>query len=347
MGDRLVCVGSYTGDSGGSGPGLTVLREDTDGTLSTVGETEVSGCSWIAWHPSLPVGYAVNELDMGRVTAFTLDADGTPGVLATLDSGGAAPCHLSVTPDGRRLLVAHYGSGSVAVLALDARGTPTGRTELAELEGSGPDRERQEAPHAHMVTLDATGTLATVVDLGTDTLWSYRLTPEGRLVDRIASRLPAGCGPRQLVRAGGGRAYVLTELTSELIPLTESAPGVFTPHDGVPTSAGPERNYCAQLCLSEDGRLGWASNRGPDTVTVLALDGTTAPRAVAEYPLGAPWPRHFSLAAGGPAGTRMYAASQHGDAVIGLDLDPATGKPTERVRHAVASPAFVAAVPAR
>ncbi|GAA3879016.1 lactonase family protein [Streptomyces sedi] len=347
MGDRLVCVGSYTGDSGGSGPGLTVLREGQDGALTTVGEAEVSGCSWIAWHPSLPVGYAVNELDMGRVTAFTLDAEGAPRVLDTLDSGGAAPCHLSVTPDGRRLLVAHYGSGSVAVLDLDERGTPARRTELAELEGSGPDRERQEAPHAHMVTLDAAGTLATVVDLGTDTLWSYRLTPEGRLVDRTASRLPAGCGPRQLVRAGGERAYVLTELTSELLQLTESAPGVFTPGAGVPAASGPARNHCAQLQLSDDGRLGWVSNRGPDTVTVFALDDGTAPRVTAEYPLGAPWPRHFSLAGGGPRGARMYAASQHGDVVIGLDLDPVTGVPAERVRHPVASPAFVATVPTR
>ncbi|RMI46049.1 lactonase family protein [Streptomyces triticirhizae] len=342
MGDRLICVGSYTEDSGGSGPGLTVLREDAGGTLSTVAELEVSGCSWLAWHPRLPVGYAVNELDLGGVTAFTLDADGTPRVLGTLDSGGSAPCHLTVTPDGRHALAAHYGSGSVAVLALDERGVPTGRTDLAELEGSGPDPERQEAPHAHMVALDATGTLATVVDLGTDTLWSYRLTPEGRLVDRVASRLPAGCGPRQLVRAGGQRAYVVTELTSELIPLRESAPGVFEAGEGVPASGRPERNHCAQLALTADGRFGFVSNRGPDTVTAFALAEDAPPRAVAEQSPGAPWPRHFSL-----DGTRMYAAGQTGDVVVGLDLDPATGELTERARHRVASPAFVAAVPGR
>ena len=343
MGDRLICVGSYTRESGGSGPGLTILREDADGgALSTVAELAVPGCSWLAWHPRLPVGYAVNELDMGGVTAFALDADGTPRVLATLDSGGAAPCHLVVTPDGRHALTAHYGSGSVAVLALDENGLPTTRTELAELEGSGPNRERQEAPHAHMVALNAAGTLATVVDLGTDALWSYRLTPEGRLVDRVGAALPAGCGPRQLVRAGDGRAYVITELTSELIPLRESSPGAFEALDGVRASDRPERNFCAQLALAADGRFGYASNRGPDTVTVFALAADAPPRAVAEYPLGAAWPRHFSLDGG-----RMYAAAQTGDLVLSLDLDPATGVPTERARHAVASPAFVGVVPAR
>ncbi|MDT0269747.1 beta-propeller fold lactonase family protein [Streptomyces sp. DSM 44915] len=341
MADRLLCVGSYTSETGGTGPGLTVLREDrTSGTTTTVAELETPGCSWLAWHPRLPVGYAVNELATGGITAFTVNADGTPRVLAVLESGGALPCHLAVTPDGRHALAAHYGSGSAAVFALDERGLPTGRTDLVELTGSGPDPERQEAPHAHMVTLNAAGTLASVLDLGSDTVWSYRLTPDGRLTDRVAARLPAGCGPRQLVRAAGDRAYLVAELSGELVTLREPTPGHFEVVHRTRASARPEENLSAQFTPAPDGRFGYFSNRGPDTLTVFALDDSAAPTVVTEYPLGAAWPRHFTV-----HGDRLYAASQFDDVLVTLDLDQETGVPTEAHRHPVNSPVFVSVVP--
>ncbi|WP_062214838.1 lactonase family protein [Streptomyces sp. NBRC 109706] len=348
MADRLICVGSYTPDSGGSGAGLTVFREDADsGALTLLAELDLPGASWLAWHPRLPVGYAVNELEKGGVTAFSLAQDGTPRVLGRVDSGGSAPCHLVVTPDGRHVVVAHYGSGSAAVFAVDEEGRLQERTDLAVLSGSGPHRERQEAPHAHMVVLDASGSLVTVVDLGTDTLWSFSLTPDGRLVDRTAAMLPAGCGPRQLVRDGAGRAYLVAELTGELIALREPAPGAFEVVASVPASGRPEENAGAQLTLGADGRFGYVSNRGPDTVTVFALPPEAAgrdaaPEVAGEYVLDAAWPRHFALDGG-----RLYAAGQFDDVLVTLDLDPATGLPTERARQSVASPAFVTVVPER
>jgi 6-phosphogluconolactonase len=355
---RLICVGSYTAESGGSGPGLTVLREDGEdgedgGALVPVAELAVPASSWVEWHPRLPVVYAANELDDGTVTAVQLGADGTPRALGdALPTGGALPCHLAVTPDGRHLLAANYGSGSVAVFALDDAGGLAARTDLVEHAGSGPVADRQEGPHAHMVTLggdgDGDGALVTVSDLGSDTLWSYRLAPDGTLGRVAASRLPAGTGPRQLVRgAAPGVAYAVAELAAGLVRLAETSPGVFTP---VGAAAPASRsgggddgdNLPAQFTLAAGGRLGLLSNRGPDTIAIFDLTGTgdRGPVRLAERALGAAWPRHFAV-----TGSRVLVAAQHSDVVVTLDLDAATGTLTERHRLPVGSPACVAVQP--
>ncbi|MDT0442678.1 lactonase family protein [Streptomyces johnsoniae] len=344
MAGRLFCVGSYTQGNGDARPGITVLRENArSGVPDRVQELDLPDCSWLAWHPRLPVVYAVHERAEGTVTAVELSADGTRAtVLGTVPTGGAEPCHLVVTPDARHLLAANYGSGSAAVIALDDRGAPTVRTDLAEHSGSGPVADRQEGPHAHMVTLDAAGTLVTVTDLGSDTLWSYRLSPAGTMERVAAGPLPAGTGPRQLIRPGAGsRAYVVAELAAGLLTVTEETPGVFSVLGSAPASRRPDANMPAQFSLSPDGRFGFLSNRGPDTISVFDLTGGSAV-PVAEYALNAAWPRHFAV-----TDDRLYVAAQQADAVVVLTLDPATGVLRESHRLTVAAPACVAPEPLR
>jgi 6-phosphogluconolactonase len=82
--------------------------------------------SFLAVHPALPVVYAVSEVDDGAVDAFRLDDSFAPA--GHLSTGGSQPCHLAVTPDGRHLACANYGSGSVAVFALGTDGALDRRT---------------------------------------------------------------------------------------------------------------------------------------------------------------------------------------------------------------------------
>ncbi|MEV1008445.1 lactonase family protein [Streptomyces sp. NPDC049881] len=342
MPDRLICVGSYTAETGGRGPGLTLLRATgQDGRLAPSGELPLPGASWLEWHPTLPVLYAVHELAEGGVSAVAFDGEGVPAVRGTLPTGGAEPCHLAVTPDGRHLLAANYGSGSVAVFALDAAGDLVGRTDLVEHSGSGPDPDRQEGPHAHMVTLHGADGLLTVTDLGTDTLWTYRLAADTGTLERVAaSVLTAGTGPRQLIRATENRAYVVGELARELVVVAENGPGTFAPVASVPASAQPgDDTMPAHFALSPDGRFGYLSNRGPDTVATFAL-GSEQPALVGEHVLDAAWPRQFAL-----DGDRMYVAAQESDTVVVLTVDHGTGSLTEEYRVPVGSPACVAIQP--
>src|SRR4051794_18374779 len=202
-----VFVGCYTADKGGGGEGIALLRRDpATGALTRLGvATRTPSPSFLAQHPTLRVLYAANELDAaGTVSAFTVAEDYTLTPLAVRPTGGADPAHVAVTADGRHLLVANYSSGSVAVHPLDAQGAPGERSDLLDLQGSGPDPVRQTGPHAHMVWPGDGYVL--VVDLGADRVWRGRPRPGARRVapPRAARVAPPGTPAPPPPRSAGG-----------------------------------------------------------------------------------------------------------------------------------------------
>src|SRR4051812_19918266 len=108
---RLICVGSYTAEAGGHGVGLTAFEQDAQtGALRQLDEQILESPSFLAWHAQLSVVYAASELVHGRITAIRADDQGRLEIISQIGSGGAGPCHLTVTKDARHLLCAHYGS---------------------------------------------------------------------------------------------------------------------------------------------------------------------------------------------------------------------------------------------
>lgn len=94
----LLFIGCYTPEMGGQGEGITAVRRDPDtGALTPIGvAARTPSPSFLAWHPTLPVLYAVNELPEGQVSAFAVDGAAlTP--LGSSGTGGAHPCHLAAT----------------------------------------------------------------------------------------------------------------------------------------------------------------------------------------------------------------------------------------------------------
>lgn len=306
-----VFLGCYTPDSGGGhGAGIVAARRDPDsGLLDPVGLVAATPSpSFLAGHPSLPVLYAVNELAEGAVSAWAIGTDGSLAVLGSRPTGGAAPCHLAVTPDGRHLLSANYASGSVAVHPLDGLGTPGERSALVRHGGGGPERERQAGPHAHMVLPEAERVLA--VDLGADRIFRYRLDAAGELrAEAPAVPLPAGTGPRHVVRHPDGRYFAVGELDGAVHALGRDLAG----RERWPASAGAAQP--SEIAVGPGGRFLYVANRGPDTVAVF--DAATAER-VAEVPAGGVWPRHLAIIGG-----HLYVANErsHGVAIFQLDAD--------------------------
>ncbi|EOD65900.1 lactonase family protein [Amycolatopsis vancoresmycina] len=326
---ELVFVGCYTGDAG-NGTGITTFERSPAGELTEIGSLPLESPSWLTRHPSLPVLYAANETATGGVTALAVSPSGELSVLGTAETGGAHPCHLAVTPDGRFLLCANYTGGSVAVFSLSTSGAPESRMALVEHRGSGPVADRQEAAHVHMVVPSPDGSVVSAVDLGTDEIRSYTLTSSGSLEPLAVSSLPPGTGPRQLVRRPGtDLAYVVGELAGTLVTVRETSPGAFEVVGTTPSTLSPvQPNLVAHLELAES-RL-YVSNRGPDCVTEFALDDAAA---VADQPCGAN-PRHFALVDG-----TCYVAAQSEDAITAFTLT-ASGEAELRY-HPTGSPTFV------
>ena len=311
-------IGSYTGDKG-AGAGITVV--DDDGVTSTV---PAESPSWIARHPHLPVLYAVAEVDNGRVHAWSLD-DGVPvAELGSSETGGGEPAHLSVDSSGKFLITANYSGGNISVHRLNDDGSIGPRTQLIQHSRRG-EHPRQTQAHPHMVRVVDDGVL--ILDLGGDAIYQYRLGEDGTLeLERIISA-PAGSGPRHALPVAD-RYYVTAELSGEV--LVYDSDGRFL--GAVPASKAGGHNQPSEL--ASNGRYLYVANRGPNTVSVFALDGEL-PRYVTEVPVG-DWPRHIAL-----DGDLLYVANERSHEVMVLRIDPATGIPALERSIEVPSPTVV------
>ncbi|MFE0593684.1 lactonase family protein [Micromonospora echinospora] len=322
----VVHIGGYTRESDGKGDGIVAARRDPEtGALTPLGTVAVTASpSFLVRHPSLPVLYAANELPEGQVSAWRIGPDGDLAPLGAGDTGGAEPCHLAVTPDGRHLVAANYGGGSVAVFPLDGAGAPTGRSDLVVHSGHGPDRERQEKAHAHMVSPDPDGGPLYVVDLGADAVYRYDLdAATGRLTPRTPeTRTRPGTGPRHLTRhPDGRRVYLVGELDGTVTALARDAEGALREQGRVPASGRAGHVQPSEIAVGPQGRFLYVANRGVGTLAVFAIDGEL-PELVAEVDTGGEWPRHFAW-----SGRDLYLADQRADMVRAFRVDPATGVP--------------------
>ncbi|SCG58924.1 lactonase family protein [Micromonospora inositola] len=322
----IVHIGGYTAESGGRAAGIVAARRDpASGELTPLGTAAITASpSFLVRHPALPVLYAVNELSEGQVSAFRVAADGDLSPLGVQPTGGAEPCHLAVAPNGRHLFVANYGGGSVAVFPLDSDGVPGQRSDLVHHEGHGPDPERQEKAHCHMVSPDPGVGPLLAVDLGTDSVYRYDLdAASGRLVPRAPRlRTPAGTGPRHLARhPDGRRCWVVGELDGTVTAYDLTADGALHQRERVDASGRAGHVQPSEIALGPDGGFLYVGNRGVGTVAVFSVaDGS--PRLVAEVDTGGEWPRHFALTA-----EHLYVADERADMIRMFRVDPDTGVP--------------------
>ncbi|MFD6157609.1 lactonase family protein [Nocardia sp. NPDC060256] len=319
-------LGSYT-SSGAGGSGVSVAAVDPGtGRLTVESTVDVADPSFLAFSPDRRYLYAVNE-GSGAGTATAIDLrPARPTVLNTVAVQGNAPTHLCVTPDGRYVLTANYESGSVSVLAVADDGRLGAVTDVVQHTGSGPDPDRQSAPHAHQVSIDPSGRWVLVVDLGIDSIYVYELAG-GTLNQHARVAMTPGSGPRHLTFHPNGRnAFLANELNSTVTVLDWQADrGELRAGQSLPAdlNGGGDRNYPSAPVVAKDGRFLYLANRGHDNVATFAIvGGLLVP--VGSTPCGGKFPRDLTLS---PDGRRLYAANQKSNSVAWLDLDPTTGLP--------------------
>lgn len=279
-----------------------------------------------------PVVYAVNEVNTGSVSAYAVDrAQGTLRLLNRQSSRGAGPCHVSVDRTGRYVLVANYGSGSVAVLPIEAEGRLGEAVGFVQHTGSSVNPKRQEGPHAHWIGADPSNRFVLVCDLGLDKVLIYRFdSTKGTLQPHEPpfAAVQPGAGPRHLAFAPTGRfAYVINELSNSVTAFRwEAARGTLQEVQTVPTLP-PEfagRNTTAEIAVHPSGRFLYGSNRGHDSVAVFGVNPAAGTLTSLQHQAaGGRTPRHFAI---DPTGGWMLVAHQDSDTVTVWRIDPDTGR---------------------
>ena len=284
--------------------------------------------------------YAVNELEKyreessGSVSAFAIDRkSGRLLPLNEVSSQGTDPCYVSMDQSGKYVLVANYGSGSVAVFPVLKDGGLGKASAFVQHTGSGPDRERQEGPHAHWIGVTPDNRFAMATDLGTDRVLVYRLnhkTGDLSASDPAFLKLEPGSGPRHLDFHPNGRfVYVLSELQSKINVFSyDSQQGALSNLQSIATV--PQEfsgtNYPAEIRVHPNGKFLFASNRGHDSIAVFSVDqkrGTLS--LVGHFSTQGKKPRNFEI---DPSGSRLLVANQESGSVVIFRIDQETGKLT-------------------
>ena len=349
--DHLLYVGTYT--EGTRSDGIYLIRLDQrSGKLRRVSSVSAgANPSFLAIHPNGRVLYAVNELEKyngratGAVSAFAIASDS--GALTKRNeqpSEGGAPCYVSVDRTGRVVLVANYVGGNVAVLPIQADGALAPPTDVDQHKGTGPNRERQEAAHAHCIVADPSNRFVLAADLGDDRVFLYRLDLDGkslRHVDGGDAVMRPGAGPRHIAfHPTLPLVFVANELDSTVTTLRfDSERGTLSPLDSHSTlPAGWTReNYPADIHIASSGRTLYVSNRGHNSIAVFSVaESTGALAQVQVISTDGDWPRNFSL---DPTGRWLLVANQRSDSVVVFARDQESGRltPTSQ-RIALPSP---------
>ena len=341
----LVYVGTYTGPKS-RGIYLFRLQPDRSGAsqnivLAPLGlAAATENPSFLELDPGRRLVFAVNEVSQfegkatGSVSAFAIDrSTGTLTLINQRPSMGTGPCHLVLDRSRAHLLVANYGSGSVAVLPVATNGRLGAASGVVQHSGSSVNPERQQGPHAHCVTIDRANRFVFVCDLGLDKIVVYRFDAgRGTLTPHDPPFAPAkpGAGPRHMVFRPDGRfAYVVNELHSTVTAFRYDAEaGVL--HDIQTVSTLPPHfdgaNSGAEIDVHPSGRWLYASNRGHNSVVLFGIDGQTGTLTYVEEQGTAGFtPRHFGL---DPSATHLAVGNQNSSTILVARVDAANGRLT-------------------
>src|ERR1051325_2235718 len=334
--DFFAFVGTYTAKT--QSKGIYAFRYDAGtGKLTTLGvAAETPDPSFVAIHPSGKYLYAVNESGKSSmVTSFALDAKtGKLTQLNQVPSLGEDPCYIAFDQSGKYILVANYTSGTLAVFPILADGKIGEKTALIQNSGTlGPNKERQEGPHAHWIETSADNHFALTADLGLDEILIFQFdAAKGTLGPHIppSASLKAGAGPRHAAFSPNGKfLFVANELASTVTSFSfEAKKGALKQINSFSTLP-PEfsgRNDVAEIAVHPSGKFLYVSNRGMDSIALFAIDAKSGRvTQMGGVPTGGKEPRHFAI---DPAGNFMFVENQLSDTIVVFHVDANSGQLT-------------------
>ena len=331
----LAYVGAYTPN--GLGIYLMSLNLNTGALTQLKVVSTVQSPSWIELSPNGKNLYAVNEISNfnggtnGSVTSFAVDpSTGNLTQLNVVSSQGGGPAHLSVDPQGQFVYVANYGGGSIAVLPILSDGSLGNASDVHFDIGSvGPTQPTNappgsfaisghDAPHAHMIHADPSGTYVFSTDLGQDRIYSWTINrTSGKLIPNSPPfyNVPPGDGPRHFVFSPNGQfLYSIQEEASTIIAWQYNGAGALNQVQMVSTlpPGFVGTNFTSEIRISADGNTVYGANRLHDSIAILNVnrDGTLS--YVGETWTRGDYPRSFTI---DPTGNYLVSCNQRSDAL--------------------------------
>jgi 6-phosphogluconolactonase len=332
---HILYVGTYTK---GITNGIFVYSfNDQSGRLVDLKKPAMSNNpSFLTIAPNKNFLYAVGELNnldtisqSGGLSAFKIEPDGKLTLINHVLTHGANPCHVCLSPDGKKLVASNYTGGNLSFFNILPDGSLSEMIQRIQHEGSGPFPERQTGPHAHSARFDATGKLLFAADLGIDELKIYDVTSGEKMVTPSAQpyiKLAPGSGPRHMDFSADGRfIYVINELSSTIAVMMKYG-GEWKQVQTIKTLPKDFKgeSWCADIHLSADGRFVYGSNRGHNSIAVFKREPNSGKLEMIEtVPVEGNWPRNFAI---DPSGKFLLVANQKSNDITVFKIDQIYGK---------------------
>lgn len=326
-------TGSYTQEGApaanptGKGIGCFQLNMET-GEVNLLRYTQQRSPSYMVVSGDKKYLYAVEEMFAKlnpEVYAYKIGADGVLTLLNSQKIDGDYACHLAIIQD--RLVVASYVSGNVLSYPIRADGSLAPFHQEIKHVGTGPDAERQEAAHAHMIYPFKENHMY-VVDLTLDAAKAYQLDAESKQWQarpKLDIKIDAGSGPRHMVMdQQEDHAFVLSELTGEVYvadlrgdesKIIQKISIIPDKYDGAVGGAA--------IRLHPNGEFLYASNRGSETIAVYKVDKISKKLMFIDcYSTEGKTPRDFNI---DPSGKWLIAANQDTNTLVVFKINKDNG----------------------
>jgi len=238
-----------------------------------------------------------------------------------------APVHLTVDDTHHMLFASNYNGGYTDIYNFTAAGKLRLLDSFLNV-GQGP-LPQQNTAHIHFTCLAPDGRLL-VLDLGTDSLFTFNISHTGQLQDLVATyHFRPGLGTRHL-RFDPAKhcVFVLGELSSTVAVLNYE-PTTVTFHQTqlistIPTDWNGQTGGGA-IHLAHNGHYLYVSNRGHNSITVYRITGPSTKRQLIfmqNIASQGDFPRDFCLS---PNDDHLIVANQKSNLLTSFSVDTVTG----------------------
>lgn len=285
--------------------------------------------------------------DPPRIAAYQRETK-----LGTLTHLGTTPIparavYLDIDATGRFAITASYGEGQVNTFAIQAD-----RTLIEK-----PAHSVKTTNHAHACLIDPTNTWVFIPHTGPNAIYQFVFDERsGRL---LPNRPPVVAGGTSGVEASNPQGprhytyhptlpvvYVVNELDSSVAAYQlDQRKGTLERFQSLPTLPADfkERNTCADIHVTPNGRFLYASNRGHDSIAAYEIHPESGMmRFIGRYETE-PVPREFEIDL---TGRYLFSAGQRSGKLAAYTINPDTGALTRIGTYDTPeNPLWVTAVP--
>jgi 6-phosphogluconolactonase len=284
--------------------------------------------SYLTVHNELFLLFSVSENEGRKAVIHSIGIDSETGLLTAIDSlitGSLGACYIS-TIGNNMVAVANYTSGDVTFVPFTTEGKLSDQIRTYKHKGSGPNKERQKAPHAHSILPDPSGRYVYSADLGIDKILVYKFENSSLFAIGEVAITP-GAGPRHIAFHPAGTVMaVLNELNHTIEVFSKDEGGIFTEPIqtiSILNDSLHQHSTSADIHFSPDGRYLYASVRGVDKIEVISVDPSQFTlHAIQSVYETIHWPRNFTI---DPSGRFLLVANQKGNNITVFLRDKETG----------------------